>query len=191
MENNQQACIAGCKLVDEAGGVVKHVRRFPDFVDQLAIVLKLPHVCKNILNKYLRDDFDYTKPAQVDSIRGSFFMINMDSFRELKLFRNSTLPYFDERYFLWFEEVDYCKQIEKAGGEVWYTPTAECVDLVGASFKQVSRGITPRYMQDSQLKYFKKWHPTWQWFALKLVWPIGKFMAMVGGKAGVKSKAKT
>ncbi len=191
MENNKQANVAGCKLVDEQGELLKHVRCFPGFVDQLAIVLKLPHIFKNILKKYLREDFDYTKAARVDSIRGSFFMINMESVQELKLFRNSTLPYFDERYFLWFEEVDYCKQIKKAGGEVWYTPACECVDLVGASFKQVSRGITQRYMQDSQLKYFKKWHPAWQWFILKLVWPIGKFMAIIGEKVGLKSKAKT
>ncbi|MCK5211209.1 glycosyltransferase family 2 protein [Candidatus Parcubacteria bacterium] len=191
MENNKQANVAGCKLVDEKGRLVKHVRCFPDFVNQLAIVLKLPHIFKNILNKYLRNDFDYSRAAQADSIRGSFFMINMKSVRELKLFRNSTLPYFDERYFLWFEEVDYCKQIKKAGGEVWYTPVAECVDLVGASFKQVPRGVTQRYMQDSQLKYFKKWHPAWQWFILRLAWPIGKFMAIIGEKVGLKSKAKT
>lgn len=191
MEDNRRVNVAGCKLVDEKGGLLSHVRLFPSIHDQLAIILKLPHVLKNILSKYLREDFDYTKAAQVDSIRGSFFMINMESVQELKLFINSTLPYFDERYFLWFEEVDYCKQIKKAGGEVWYTPVAECVDLVGASFKQVPRGITQRYMQDSQLKYFKKWHPTWQWLILKLVWPIGKFMAMIGEKVGIKSKAKT
>ncbi len=191
MESNKQANVAGCRLVDKKGDLVKHVRCFPAFLDQLVIVLKLPHVFKNILSKYLREDFDYTKAAQADSIRGSFFMINMESVRELKLFSDSTLPYFDERYFLWFEEVDYCKQIKKANGQVWYTPAAECVDLVGASFKQVPRGITQRYMQDSQLKYFKKWHPGWQGLILKLAWPIGKFMAVIGEKAGVKPKAKT
>jgi len=191
MENHQHVNVAGCKLVNEKSGLVKHVRCFPCFLDQLAIILKLPHIFKNIISKYLREDFDYTKAAQVDSIRGSFFMINMEGVRELKLFRNSTLPYFDERYFLWFEEVDYCKQIKKAGGEVWYTPNTECVDLVGASFKQVPRGLTQRYMQDSQLKYFKKWQPGWQWLILKLAWPIGKLMAIIGEKVGLKSKAKT
>ncbi len=191
MENKSQVNVAGCKLVNKTGETVRHVRCFPHFLDQLAIILKLPHVFKNILSKYLREDFDYAKAAQADSIRGSFFMINMESVQELKLFSDSTLPYFDERYFLWFEEVDYCKQIKKAGGQVWYTPVAECVDLVGASFKQVPRGITQRYMQDSQLKYFKKWHPKWQWPILRLAWPIGKFMAVIGEKVGVKSRAKT
>ena len=191
MENNKQAIVASCKLVDRAGKIIKHVRHFPKIWDQLAIVLKLPHIFPNILNNYLNTSFNHNETSQVDSVRGAFFMINMEEARELKLFRNSTLPYLDERYFLWFEEVDFCKQVEKGGGEVWYTPVTKCVDLIGQSFKQVQRVTTQKYMADSMLKYFKKWHPIWQWLALKLAWPIGKLIANIADKIGVKSKANT
>ncbi|MEA3449696.1 MAG: glycosyltransferase family 2 protein [Patescibacteria group bacterium] len=191
MEENQQASLASCRLLSKEGDIIRHVRRFPQIFDQLLIVLKLPHLFTNILNKYLRVDFDYNKTAQVDSVRGAFFMINLEVARELELFRNSTLPYMDERYFLWFEEVDYCKQVQRGGGEVWYTNVAECVDLIGQSFKQVSRGATQKYMADSMLKYFKKWHSSWQWLLLKLTWPIGKIITGVIDKFGIKPRAKT
>jgi len=183
MKQNPQASVAGCHLIDEKGETIKHVRRFPAILDQLAIVLKLPHLFPKILDNYIVADFDYTKPAKVDSIRGGFFMIKRETIDKVGLL--------DERYFLWFEEVDFCLRVKKSGGEVWYTPVAECVDFVGQSFKQVKRGITQRYFRDSMLKYFKKWRPTWEYWLLRLVWPVGLLIAMVLEKAGYKSKART
>ena len=53
MENNKQVSVAGIKLLGEDGGIIKHVRKFPKFFDQLAIILKFPHVFPQILNKYI------------------------------------------------------------------------------------------------------------------------------------------
>ncbi len=188
---NPRASVAGCRLTDPAGNTIRQVRRFPSVWNQLSIILKLPHIFKRIIDHYLFADFDYTRSARVDSIRGSFFLIAMHRVRELDHFLDSTLPFFDDNYFLWFEEVDYCRQIKKAGGEVWYTPAAECTDLVGQSFKQVKLSTTQNYMRDSMIKYFRKWHPFWQYLALQSAWVIGKAMAVWGEKAGVKPRAKT
>ena len=48
MENKSQVNVAGCKLVNKTGETVRHVRCFPSFSDQLAIVLKLPHIFNTI-----------------------------------------------------------------------------------------------------------------------------------------------
>jgi len=183
MRENKKPSVAGCHLIDERGETVKHVRRFPAVWGQLAIVLKLPHIFTGILNKYLRNDFDYTKAAKVDSIRGGFFMMRREVAKEL--------GGLDERYFLWFEEVDFCRQVQRGGGEAWYTPTAKCVDYVGQSFKQVSRGVAQGYFRASMLKYFKKWHPAWQYWLLKLAWPIGMLLTWAGEKVKFKSQTRT
>ncbi len=183
MRENKQASVAGCRLIDEQGNTIKHVRKFPTVWDQLAVVLKLPHILPNVLNKYLRVDFDYLKPAEVDTVRGGFFMINVGALR--------AMPLLDERYFLWFEEVDFCRQVYEKKGEVWYAPAAECVDYIGQSFKQLPRGKAQKYFRDSMLKYFKKWHPAWQYRLLKLVWPIGMLITRAGEKTHLKSKANT
>lgn len=179
MRGETWVSLAGCHLVNESGETVKHVRRFPSFLDQLAIVLKIPHIFPKVLNKYLRINFDYSRPAMVDSIRGAFFMIRREMLEKI--------GGLDERYFLWFEEVDFCKQVYANGGEVWYTPAAKCIDYVGQSFAQVPRGQTQKYFRDSMLKYFKKWRPIWEFYVLKIFWFIGIFLS----KLKINSKTRT
>jgi len=190
MKKNPQAKIAGCHLIDKQGQTIPHVRRFPSVWNQLAIILKLPHLFPSVLNKYLRKNFDYTKPQKVDSIRGGFFMMRLLAGGE-PVAPAQCQNELDERYFLWFEEVDFCRQVYKSGNEVWYTPTAQCIDYVGQSFKQIKRGQTQKYFRDSMLKYFRKWHPLWQYWLLKLAWPIGLGTTWLGEKVNLKSKTKT
>lgn len=176
MKTNQQAVVAGCRLENESGERLPSVRRFPRLSDQLAIVLKFPHLFPSWLNSYLCKNFDYSQAARVDSVRGAFFMINRAAWQNISA---SALPLLDERYFIWFEEVDFCRQVYKNGGEVWYTPVARCLDCVGQSFNQVDVSNKQLYFQDSMLKYFQKWEPSWQCFVLKSAWPLGRFLAKI------------
>ena len=172
-QNNPQATVASCQLVDKNEKNILHVRRFPTWSDQLAIILKVPHLVPGILNKYLGKNFDYSQAAKVDSVRGSFFLINRRNYEKLatgKLFEIE--PRLDEQYFVWFEEVDFCRTVYKLGGEVWYTPVARARDYIGASFKQVGRGTTQKYFRDSMLKYFQKWEPAWQSHLLEKAWNL-------------------
>jgi hypothetical protein len=182
-EANPQATVTGCHLITTTGETLLHIRRFPMLADQLAIVLKLPHLFPHILDKYLRTDFDYSQAAPVDSVRGGFFWLRADEIGQV--------PLFDERYFIWFEEVDYCRQTKLSGGQVWYTPVANCLDYVGQSFKQVKRGRTQSYFRQSMIKYFAKWEPRWQSCLLRLAWPIGISLAVVGEKLKWRGRAKT
>lgn len=191
MRNNPQATVSGCKLINNDGKIVKHVRNFPTFIDQLAIILKLPHLFPQILKNYIRENFDYSKAQKVDSIRGGFFMYRYldekpkTEDRDVAKLNNIML---DERYFVWFEEVDLCKRLKVEGKEVWYTPTASCLDHVGQSFQQVPRLTTQKYFRDSMLKYFKKWHSPWQYRILWLAWLVGFFITWAGGIVGFKAK---
>jgi hypothetical protein len=131
----------------------------------------------------LRVDFDYEKEALVDTVRGSFFMIRKEVIEKTGML--------DEEFFIWFEEVDYCQRVKRNGGEVWYTPTAMCLDYIGQSFNQVPRGKTQKYFRNSQLKYFKKWHPLWQCLILEIAWIVGIIFSFLGVKLGVRSKERT
>lgn len=166
---NPQAVVSGCKLVGVDGQIVPQVRRFPKFFDQLIVTLKVPHILPAAVSRYRCAGFDYEQAAKVDSIRGAFFLINRESYRRLF---NSDQPRLDERYFIWFEEVDFCREVYKHGGEVWYTPAAVCRDFVGQSFRQVPRGQTQKYFRDSMLKYFQKWAPAWQAKVLEWAWGL-------------------
>jgi GT2 family glycosyltransferase len=183
MEKNEQAWVAGCHLVDEKDQTILHVRNFPTLWDQLAVVLKLPHLFPGIINEYLRTDFDYGKEAQVDSIRGGFFMIRRNAIEKIRLL--------DERYFIWFEEVDYCRRVKSGGGEVWYTPAAKCVDYVGASFAQIKTIKKQRMFRRSMLQYFRKWHTLPEYLILLIAWAMGIALAVMLDMLKVKNKAQT
>jgi GT2 family glycosyltransferase len=172
-KNNQQATVSSCRLIDEKGKTIKHVRNFPSLFDQLMIVLKVPHFLPFVLNKYLFSNFNYDKDAKVDSVRGAFFLINKKVWSEIS---GTNLPLLDERYFIWFEEVDFCKQVYQNGGEVWYSPDATCLDYVGASFGQIKVNTKQKYFQESMLKYFQKWHSFLEMMILKLFWQIVTFL---------------
>lgn len=176
VKSEARATVSACRLVTAAGENVPHVRRFPGFFDQLAVILKLPHLFPHILDDYLQAKFDYTQPARVDSVRGAFFLINRRAWEKLT---GQVKPFLDERYFIWFEEVDFCRQVYKNGGEVWYTPITQCVDYVGQSFGQVKVSTKQQYFQESMLKYFYKWQPHWQFYLLKTMWPLGKLIAKI------------
>ncbi len=171
--DNSQATVCGCKLIDQNGQNIKQVRRFPKLKDQLAIVLKLPHIFTKINRHYLFLDFDYSKAAKVDSIRGAFFLINTENY--LKISKGQAVE-LDERYFVWFEEVDFCRSVYQMGGEVWYNPQACCLDYVGQSFGQLPRLKAQKYFRDSMLKYFRKWGKKYEVFILKIAWYLVLFL---------------
>jgi len=183
LEKNPQADVTGIKLIDEQGREVSHVRRFPSLWNQVAIILKLPHIFPQLLNTYLRTDFNYSEARQIDSIRGAFFVIRKSSLEKFGLL--------DERYFLWFEEVDYCRTVKQQGGQVWYTPATRAIDYIGQSFLQLPRTKKQIYFRNSMLAYFKKWESPWQTQLLSFTWLISEAIVRLGDILHIKSRTKT
>ncbi len=146
------AGIIGPRLQSINGQTVPHIRRFPRLDDQLAIATKLAKIFPSLLNRYLCKEINYEVSHYVDSLRGSFFCIQRHAFEKI--------GYFDERFFVWFEEVDYCKRTQNAGFKILYTPRIEAIDLVGRSFAQIGFLKKQRMFLESMIKYFKK-HGIW------------------------------
>lgn len=158
LDTHPEVGVMGAKLIGADGKTIPHVRRFPTFWDQLATLLKVPHFFPHFLDRYLGKDFDLDKEQFVDSVRGSYFAINRTALERL--------GGLDERYFIWFEEVDYCKQVHAAGLKIAYVPSIIAHDLVGRSFAQRDSYWKQKNFTRSMVTYFKKWHPWWQGTAL-------------------------
>lgn len=172
--NHPDVGIVSPKLVDQHGDFQENAkpRRFPGFVDQAAIVLKLPHVFPHILDKYLYKGFDPEKEQEVDSVRGSFMLIK----REIL----DTLGWaFDPRYFIWFEDVDTCREVKRLGYKIMYTPVIECVDYVGQTFKRLPTLQKQKWFTQSMVKYFRKWEPWYKWMPIAALRPAGIVLAWV------------
>ncbi|MEM4724027.1 MAG: glycosyltransferase family 2 protein, partial [Candidatus Hadarchaeum sp.] len=63
----------------------------------------------------------------------------------------------DEGFFMYSEELDWCRRLKKAGWRVVYIPWAEIIHHEGQSSSQVvpARHI---YFQSSKVRYFRKHH---------------------------------
>lgn len=155
LESRKDIGVVGVHLTRPDGTLVESVRRDPQFVDQLAILLKLPHLFPNLVATYLAKDFDYATSKEVDQVRGSFFAFRRDVL--------DTVGLFDAKnFFVWFEEVDFCKRVRNAGFKIWYSADVSCTDLVGQTFRQQSSRIKQSRFSKSLARYFWKWHPKYQ-----------------------------
>lgn len=171
--------IVGCHLMGDEDKTVYSVRRFPGVLDQAMLILKIPHIFPNVMKNYLMPDFDYSQESEVDSVRGSFFMIRREVYQ--------LLGGLDERYFVWFEEVDYCRAAKRAGFKVMYNPGVKAIDHVGQSFLQLKNLDRQEKFIDSMLKYFYKWEARWKYYVLKTLRPVG--LGMVWGKEKIWPKS--
>lgn len=177
MEVHTDVGLASCKLVDENGKLNEDAqpRRFPGLFDQLAIILKLPHLFPSILDNYMFKGFDADKEQEVDSVRGSFMIMRREVFEKIGFA-------FDSRYFIWFEDVDTCREVQRLGYKVVHTPIISCVDYIGQSFKQRTTLWKQKNFTKSMLQYFQKWTPMYVWIWIALFRPVGIVMAWVNDK---------
>lgn len=173
--------VMGIKLVRPDGSIVESVRRDPMLKDQIAILLKLPHVFPGVTDRYLAREFDYNVSQDVEQVRGSFFAFRKDTLDKIGLFDSN-------RFFVWFEEVDFCKRARQAGYRVWYSARAQCTDLVGQGFKQQSTRVKQARLSLSMARYFKKWHPWWQAWIIYCLRPLAITLGALVDFAGVRSK---
>lgn len=183
MRSHPQVGLASCKLVDEHGALNPDAtpRRLPGLLDQMLLILKVPHLIPGVLNRYLFKGFNADTEQEVDSVRGSFMLLRREVYEKLGWA-------FDPRYYIWFEDVDLCREVKRLGFKVVHTPIITCVDYVGQSFKQRTTLWKQKQFTKSMLTYFKKWHPWYVWMWIVLARPAGIFLAWVA--QGFASKQK-
>jgi GT2 family glycosyltransferase len=150
MRSRPEVGIAGPKIFNPNKTLQPSVRRFPTIIDQLLIFLKFTHFLPNIgpLKRYFATDFDYTQPNEVDQVMGAFFMVKREVFDKIGLL--------DEKFHLWFEEVDFCRRAKNAGYKIMYNSEAKIIHYGGQSFKQRMTLIKQWLFFKSMVYYFWK-----------------------------------
>lgn len=99
--------IVGAQLVDARGEVQRSSARFPTFRTYLGHALLLDRVMPRVFPPHFMREFDHRSSRDVDQVIGAFFLVRRDLF--------SRLGGFDERFFVYFEEVDFAWRARAAG----------------------------------------------------------------------------
>jgi N-acetylglucosaminyl-diphospho-decaprenol L-rhamnosyltransferase len=63
----------------------------------------------------------------------------------------------DEGFFMYFEELDWCRRCRAAGWEIHYLPAAQITHYEGKSSEQVMAARTIRF-QSSKIRYYRKYY---------------------------------
>ena len=66
---------------------------------------------------------------------------------------------FDERFFMYTEDVDLCVSLRRRGRRILFVPQSEIVHLRGRSV--VRNPSVARLRRRSQIAYYEKHHPAW------------------------------
>jgi len=137
------------KLLNDDGSVQMSCRAFPGYAAALfnrysLLTRFLPH------NRYSRDylmtNFDHATTRDVDWASGAALMFPRAVFDEL--------GGWDPGYFMFNEDVDFCRRVHDAGYRVVYEPAAVLYHRIGVSVSAPPRMIVARHR--SMWRYYRK-----------------------------------
>lgn len=150
MEESPEVGILGPKTYNKDGSIQRTVRRDPTLIASFFILSKLQKLFPDTksLVRYYYKDFDYSKESEVRQTQGSFMLVRREIFDKLGPF--------DEKFFIWFEEVDLCLRARKAGWKILYFPDTEIIHYGGESFSQVGTFKKQKMFFRSMFYFFKK-----------------------------------
>lgn len=93
------------------------------------------------------------------------------------------IGYLDEGYFMFFEDVDYCRRAKKAGYELVNWPHSHVVHLRGQSSnvkkKEQKKKRLPAYYYRSRARYYKKFFGNTGFLLSNLFWFAGRSISML------------
>src|SRR5277367_5597369 len=91
---------------------------------------------------------------RTDWVNGASMMVRREVFDSIGLM--------DEKFFLYYEETDFCLRALEAGWPTWTVPSSRVVHLegqsTGATGAIAKRKRVPKYWFDSRRRYFRKHH---------------------------------
>jgi N-acetylglucosaminyl-diphospho-decaprenol L-rhamnosyltransferase len=143
--------LVGPQLLYADGMLQSSRRRFPDLKVALFESTWLqPYAPRGLLDRFYMRDCPDGQACPVDWVYGAAMLVRRAAYRQC-----GTL---DERnFFMYSEEVDWCKRLKDGGWQIAYCPGARIVHYEGKSSEQVSaqRMI---YFNTSKVRYFRKHH---------------------------------
>jgi N-acetylglucosaminyl-diphospho-decaprenol L-rhamnosyltransferase len=168
LEANPNVGLVGSRLEDPDGTLQTSAFRFPSMWSELDHGLRLGAVSRLIAHRKLAMPTT-SEPCACDWLAGASLMLR----REVL----TTAGLFDENYFLYFEEVDFCHRVQQAGWGCWYVPKSRVVHLVGQSTGVTDTRRSPQrmplYWFESRRRYFLKFYGAAYTALADLLWMVG------------------
>lgn len=156
MERTQDCGILGVKLIGENGEMQPCARMLPNpwlkFLVISGIAARFPE--SKLLGGPDYPWWSHDAPREVGWVPGAYFLIRKELI--------DAIGGMDDRYFLYFEETDYCLQAARNGWRVMIFPEASVIHLGGESSKTTQQTMSTkgkqlvRFQLQSEYMYYRK-----------------------------------
>lgn len=153
MDRHPYVGIAGTRLENLDATPQRSAFRFPSLLGEIDLALRLGWMSR-ILHRHVVAPPPRDTPHPCDWVAAASMMIRRQVIEQV--------GFMDERFFMYFEETDFCRRAKKKGWPCCHVPAARIVHFVGKS-----SGVTdpaqshrrrPRYWFQSRRRYFVKNH---------------------------------
>jgi GT2 family glycosyltransferase len=160
LKEHEDVGLIGPKLLYPDGSLQLSCSHFPGFFIPILRRTFLGDYFKNERDGFMMKNFDHNSISEVDWLMGSCLMFR----KKIKLSSGQIFsPKFDERYFMYFEDIDLARQMNSKGQKVVYNPEAIIIhDHQRQSAKHpwylaIFLDVLAWHHIGSWFKYFIKW----------------------------------
>ena len=147
LESHPQAGVCGIRLVDDDGTVHRSCARHPRPRHIAARAVGLDRVVPRAFPGLFLEEFAHDRDLVVDHVMGAFLMIRRSLFEELSGF--------DERFFVYLEDLDLTLRAKERGYETWFLAGTSAYHRGGGTSDQV-RAARLAYSLRSRMLYGHK-----------------------------------
>ena len=131
MEAHPDVGIMGCRVLNTDGTVQPTCSRFPTLLNLILLTSGLwKFGWPPFLDRYQMRRWDRRDERDVDVISGCFMMARMSAVRQVGLF--------DEEFFFFGEEADWCRRFQQAGWALRFAPVGEITHHGGRSVRKLN-----------------------------------------------------
>jgi N-acetylglucosaminyl-diphospho-decaprenol L-rhamnosyltransferase len=141
--------VVGAQLLDVDGRVQRSCARAPTLSSLLLQTLFLDRLCPALVPPHFLIEWDHGDTRPVDQVMGAFLMIRRALFEEL--------GGFDERFFLYYEDVDLCLAARQSGWTVVHHASAQA-EHAGGGTTEAIKDRRLFHAATSRVEYVAKRH---------------------------------
>lgn len=126
---NKMVGIVGIQLLDDYGCIARTCARFPIPSRFCLISLGLSKLFPKLFPDHFMREWNHRESREVDQVMGAFLLIRRSLFQQL--------GGFDERFFVYFEDVDLSYRAQKSGWKSFYLADAQAYHKGGGTSRQI------------------------------------------------------
>lgn len=142
--DHARAAIAGISLLEPSGEVSRSCARFPTLSRFMVSLSGLDHLFPSMFRSHQMKEWDHHSPREVDQVMGAFMLIRRSVFERLHGY--------DERFFVYMEDLDLSLRSKKLGYESIYLSDAAALHEGGGTANRV-KAESLFFMLRSRLQY--------------------------------------